>query len=194
MVLDAAGVEALLNSTLCLGCREFGWRVRRRYSIEKRFSSKGWCASYRQYRGTDMEEDGLTAGEIFQLLDEAGLTWLTDEIRSWRSTGGEQSISADEVRRSRRSYNSERGETPFAEVKDYNAWGIREPLAGSDYVGYVVERLKATAGQLEAARTDAAHLGLGRIQLGLETQPEGGIERVIEALKNVERSFRGDVE
>ena len=141
-----------------------------------------------------MEEDGLTAGEIFQLLDEAGLTWLTDEIRSWRSTGGEQSISADEVRRSRRSYNSERGETPFAEVKDYNAWGIREPLAGSDYVGYVVERLKATAGQLEAARTDAAHLGLGRIQLGLETQPEGGIERVIEALKNVERSFRGDVE
>ena len=132
------------------------------------------------------EEVGLK--EILLLLDEAGMAWLTDEVRQMRRATSEPSVIPEDIVRSSRTYDANNGDSPL-EVTD-----LYPPQAGVNTddghcVEFLAARIEAIAGQLEDARSDAAGLGIDRVQLGVD-ENAGEPPEIIELLRALATNIR----
>lgn len=139
-----------------------------------------------------MEESERNLESILQLLDNAGLTWLTDEVRQMRFGLSEPSIGPEWVARSRKTYDANRGESPFEPIESSPPQRAAELATSRDCIAFVAERIEAMAWQLEEAKRDARELGIERIQFGMEPGRGGEPEAVIELLRSLAEGIRAE--
>lgn len=135
--------------------------------------------------GGDKENlDGL-----LKLLDEAGMAWLSNEIRQLRFDANELSVTPEDVAKSRQAYNEEGGEFPFGEIEPVTSTKATE-LTDRNCIELILARIEAIAGQLKQAKLYAAELGIHRILLGVESERSGKSEDTVNVLASLASNVR----
>lgn len=113
-------------------------------------------------------------GDLYQLLDENNLEWLTSEVRAFAKEVPEASLSMDEVSALR--FQNLKSNDVAAQRNNENVEASSQskqlPQEFEACVRYVGKRLEALANYLEGAAAHAEFLGITSIRLDLETEGE----------------------
>lgn len=129
---------------------------------------------------------------LYRLLDENGIEWLSDEVRSFAIAPPSYEVSEAQASAMRRSLSRmDRQVAPQLDTQSV-IWSdlVTEPKSFEECIQYLLKRIENLTTYLESSVTLAMELGISNLQLGPEASGQADLMETVRQMGAISSTIR----
>ncbi len=132
---------------------------------------------------------------LYRLLDETGLEWLSDEVRSFAVAPRYCEVPEDQVEAMRSLIRQDVRVAPQLDTQPViRSELVTEHKSFEECIQYLVERIENLTTYLESSVTLAMELGISNLQLGPEASGQADLIETVHQMGAISSTIREMIE